>query len=347
MHCPPVRPSDLSGYDRAVSQGRIGLLFAGAPRVPEMVALARQAEERGFESVWVAETRMTRDGFVPLAAIAAATSRIQVATGIVNVYTRGPVVLAISFAALAEIAPGRVLIGLGAGSPLVLAPQGVGWEKPVARMREYCEVIRPLLRGEAVTYRGEFVTLDGAQIQDLLAVDATIAKGELPLWLGATGKPAVALAGGLADGVLMNACLPTSYIDRARGWLRDGAAAMGRDASEIEIGMGIVTSPDPDSSTGKDRAHRFCALYLSLFPNIAKETGLDPDLVAATRAAFNDAGLEAALRVLPRSVVDKLCAAGTPAECQDRLEEYRAAGVDVPVLLALENSARCVIDSLR
>ena len=156
---------------------RIGLMFVGAPRVPEMVALARRAEERRFESVWMAETRMTRDGFVPLAAMAAATSRIRLGTGIVNVYTRGPVVLAISFAALEETAPGRVTVGLGAGSPLVLAPQGVAWEKPVARLREYCEVIRPLLRGEPVTYHGEFVTLTDAQIQDLLAVESSHRRG--------------------------------------------------------------------------------------------------------------------------------------------------------------------------
>ncbi|MEZ5102531.1 MAG: LLM class flavin-dependent oxidoreductase [Thermoleophilia bacterium] len=76
---------------------RLGLLFVGAPAVPEMVRLAQRAEERGLDSVWVAETRLTRDGFVPAAAIAAQTERIRIGTGIVNVYTRGPVVLAISF----------------------------------------------------------------------------------------------------------------------------------------------------------------------------------------------------------------------------------------------------------
>ena len=160
-----------------MDERRLGLLFAGAPRVPEMVALARRAEEHGFESVWVAETRMTRDGFVPLAAIAQATSRVKVGTGIVNVYTRGAVVVAISFAALEEIAPGRVIMGLGAGSPLVLAPQGVAWKKPVTRLREYCDVVRPLLRGEEVAYEGEFVHLEGAQIQDLLAADASHREG--------------------------------------------------------------------------------------------------------------------------------------------------------------------------
>jgi len=82
-----------------------------------MVELAKRAEARGFDSIWVAETRMTRDGFVPLAAIAAATERVRVGTGIVNVYTRNPVVLALSFVALEELAPGRIMMGLGRSCP--------------------------------------------------------------------------------------------------------------------------------------------------------------------------------------------------------------------------------------
>ena len=69
---------------------RLGLIFAGGPSVPEMVAISQRAEARGFESIWVAETRLTRDGFVPLAAIGAATSRITIGTGIVPVFTRPP-----------------------------------------------------------------------------------------------------------------------------------------------------------------------------------------------------------------------------------------------------------------
>jgi hypothetical protein len=111
--------------------------------------------------------------------------------------------------------------------------------------------------------------------------------------------------------------------------------------------MGIVTSPHHDSATGRERAHRFLSLYLSLFPNIAQETGLDAELLEATRAAFHDGGVGAAVRVLPEWVVDVLGAAGTPAECQERLDAYRAAGIDVPVLIALDDSLPLAIDTLR
>jgi 5,10-methylenetetrahydromethanopterin reductase len=325
---------------------RLGLLFVGAPAVPEMVRLAQRAEARGFDSIWVAETRMTRDGFVPLAAIAAATERVRVGTGIVNVYTRGAVVLAVSFASLSELAPGRVQMGLGAGSPLVLAPQGVAWERPVARLREYVDVLLPLLRGEEVRFEGNFVRLDGARIEDVLAGGDIGAAAPPPLWLGVTGRRAVELAGEVADGVLFNVCLPTEYLDRARDWLAAGAARAGRDPGAVEVGMAVVVSPHADSAVGKARAHRFCALYLSLFPNIAKETGVDADHLAETRAAFESGGVEAAAAVLDPSVAERLTAAGTPAECQARLDEYRAAGVELPVLVALEDSVELAIDSL-
>jgi 5,10-methylenetetrahydromethanopterin reductase len=256
-------------------------------------------------------------------------------------------VLAVSFNALAELAPGRVIVGLGPGSPLVLAPQGVAWERPVARLREYVDVIRPLLRGEEVRYDGDFVHLDGAQIQDVLSAGAGLAGGELPVCLGVTGRKAVELAGEVADAVLLNVCLPLAYVERALRWLRAGAEQAGRDPAGVDVGMAILTSADRDSAAGKERAHRFCALYLSLFPNIAKETGLDPELVAATRAAFERDGVDAAVEVLPRSVVELLCAAGTPAECQERIDEYRAGGIALPVLTPLESTIELAVDSLR
>ena len=328
---------------------RIGLMFAGAPAVPEMVRLAVRAESAGYESVWMAETRMTRDGFVPLAAMASATERVKLGTGIVNVYTRGAALLALSFATLEELAPGRAIVGLGAGSPMVLSPQGFEWKRPLGRLREYIDVMRPLLRGEPVSYTGKDVTLDNARIEDVLADDGSAVEGAdaLPFYLGVTGERAVELAGELADGVFYNVSLPTSYLDRAAGWLRAGASRAGRTSDEIDVAMAILSCPDADSATGKARAHEFICLYLSLFRNIARETGVDEDVVERTRAAFNEGGVEAAVEVMPLEVVDLLAAAGTPAECQARIDEYRAAGVDLPILLALGDSIDLAVGTLR
>ena len=306
-----------------------------------MVGLARKAEARGFESVWVAETRMTRDAVAPAAAIAGGTEKIKVATGIVNVFTRGPVVLAITFASLAEIAPGRIVMGLGTGSPLVLAPQGHPFAKPLTRLREYVEVIRPLLRGEPVTYAGETVSLQGARIEDLLSETGAVSPAPLPLYLGVTGPRALELAGEVADGVLLNVALPRAYVERALEAIERGARRAGRALTDVDVAMAIAVSPH-----GKDAARRFLALYLTTFPNIARETGLPEDALAAIGTALDEEGLEGASRLVGDEVVDALCAAGTPEECRARLDEYREAGVALPVLVPLEGAIEATIETL-
>lgn len=326
---------------------RTGLLFLGAPAVPEMVKLARRAEAAGFESAWVAETRLTRDAITPVAAVALATKRMRIGTGIVNVYTRGPVLLALTFATLDELAPGRIVMGLGAGSPLVLAPQGVAFDRPLTRLREYCEVIPRLLSGEAVSYRGECIELDGARIEDVLARDSGAGAGvRIPLYVAATGPRAVEYAGEAADGVLLNVCLPASYVRERRGRLAAGAQRVGRDVATVEVAMCVVVSPHADARRGRDAARRFIAVYLSLFPNVARETGVDPDFIRTLSQAFAEGGVDAAAPLVGDDVVDLLTASGSVEDCRRRLDEYREAGVEVPILAPVDGALELTIDAL-
>lgn len=325
-----------------------GILFSGAPSALEQVKLAQRAERNGFDSIWVAETRLTRDGFTPTAAIAVSTERIRIGTGIVNVYTRGAALLAVSFVSLEELAPGRTVMGLGAGSPGVLAPQGYEFTKPLSRVREYCEVIPRLVRGERVSYDGEFVRLDGAQIEDLMSSQGQPGgpRTRIPLYLGATGPRALEYAGEVADGVLMNACLSTEYVKTRRALIERGAKKAGRALKDVEVGMAIVCSPNADRKTGLDGARRFIALYLSLMPNIAKETELGEAEIDNIRTTFTGEGLDAATALVGDDVVDSLAAAGTPEDCRRRLDDYRAAGVELCVLAPMEGTIDLVVDQL-
>jgi len=311
-----------------------------------MVALAKLAEATGFESVWVAETRLTRDAITPVAAIALATERIRVGTGIVNVYTRNPVLLALTFATLQELAPGRIVMGLGAGSPLVLAPQGVTFSRPLTRLREYCSVIPRLIAGEAVTYHGACVDLQGARIEDVLASDGSSARTPIPLYLAATGPKAVQYAGEVADGVLLNVCLPCAHVRERRQRLASSARAAGRAQSAIEVAMCIVVSPHADAARGRDAARRFIAVYLSLFPNVARETGLETAFVGDLPEAFAQGGVDAAAARVPDEVVELLSASGSVQDCRRRLDEYRDAGVDLPILAPVDGALELAIETL-
>jgi 5,10-methylenetetrahydromethanopterin reductase len=323
-----------------------GLLLTGAPAVPEMVSIAQRAEAAGFESIWVAETRLTRDAFVPMAAIAQATTTLRVASGIVNVFTRNPVVLAISFLGLEELAPGRIVLGLGTGSPTVLAPQGVPFERPLTRLKEYCAVLPPLMRGEEVSFDGRYVRLAGARIEDLLQPDSGGPRPDMPLVIGATGPKALQFSGSVADGVLMNVCLPTEYVTSRLELIEAGAQEAGRTREDLEIGMGILVSPHSDSATGKERARQFIALYLSAMPNIAKETGLANGVLEEIRSVFAAEGLAAAARLVSDHTVDRLAVAGTPDECRARLDAYRQAGVDTVVMTPVPGAMDAVIEQL-
>jgi 5,10-methylenetetrahydromethanopterin reductase len=319
---------------------RLGFGLLGAPDVLQMVELVKLAEAHGFESVWVAETRLTRDGIAPCAAIAMATTRLKIATGIVNVYTRGAVLTAISFVSLDEISQGRIIMGLGSGSPLVLQPQGVAFHKPLTRLRETIDVVQALIRGETVTFSGETIQVANARLE------ITAPRSHIPLYLGVTGPKALELAGEKGDGVMLNAFLPTSYIERALARIEAGAKRAGKKLAEVDISGALVVSVDPDSKTAKDRSRFFIGLDLSLFPNIAQETRLPADLIQQARTAFNQGGPEAAAAYIDDEVVDYLTASGTPAECRRKIEAYRAAGLQMPILFPLEPNLQMAVETL-
>jgi 5,10-methylenetetrahydromethanopterin reductase len=319
---------------------RLGLGLLGAPELRTMVELAQRAETQGFESVWVAETRLTRDGITPCAAIAMATTHLRIATGIINVYTRGAVLTAVSFVSLDEVSQGRIIMGLGTGSPLVLKPQGVAFHKPLTRLRETIEVVQALIRGEAVTYTGDTIQVTEAKLE------MTPLRRHIPLYLGVTGPKALELAGEKGDGVILNAFLPTSYVERALVRVEAGAKRAGKRLAEVDISGAVVTSVDHDSTTAKDRARRFIGLYLALFPNIAQETHLPDALIHQVRAAFHHGGTEAAAAYIDDEVVEYLTASGTPAECRRKIETYRAAGVQLPILFPVDPNVRMAIETL-
>jgi len=319
---------------------RMGIAFLGEPAVPEMIRIAQYAEALGFESAWVAETRFARDGFVPAAAIAASTKNLKISTGVVNVFTRNPVILATSYATLDELSGGRAIFGIGPGSPLVLGPQGHQFTKPITRLREYIHVARQLIAGEKVHYEGEFVNVQGVQFE------FSPIRPTMPIYLGVTGPKAMEFAGELADGVLMNGFVSCDYVRRSIERIRTGATRAGRDVSSIDRAIGLVTSIDQDGEKARNRVRPFIAMYLTRFPNIVQETGFSDEYIAEVQDAVNRGGLEEGAKHITEEVVDYLTAAGTSEHVRKRVAEYRNAGIDCPVLFTIGPNIREVLESV-
>ncbi len=136
---------------------KLGLELPGEPTVPEMTAVAHQAEQFGYESIWQTETRLTRDAITTASPLRPPTRSLCVATAVINPFTLGAVLTAVTAATLDEVCAGRFVLGIGPGSPTVLERQGIHFDQPLARLRETVEVVRRLLQGEVVSLTGKMV----------------------------------------------------------------------------------------------------------------------------------------------------------------------------------------------
>src|SRR5437016_2701585 len=146
------------------SEGRVALYLQDKHPLREAMRHVRYAEGRGFEAVWQAESRLVREATVPMAAYAAVTETINVGSGVVNNWTRNVGLLAATFITLDDLAPGRILLGIGAWWDPLASKVGITRRKPLQAMRETVGVTRRLLAMEQVTFHGDFVDVDGVRI---------------------------------------------------------------------------------------------------------------------------------------------------------------------------------------
>jgi 5,10-methylenetetrahydromethanopterin reductase len=305
---------------------RIGLELAGEPSVHEMISIARVAEDLGYDSVWLTETRFTRDAVTTAAAIAASTSRLRVGTAVVNPYTRSAVLTAVTAATLDELAAGRFVLGIGPGSPTVLARQGIEFVRPLTRLRESVSTIRALLRGETANSVGQTISINGA------ALEFAPLRPNIPIYLGVTGPRALELAGEIADGVILNSFVSTAYTRSAVQRIRASAQRAGRDSEDIEIAQSIVVSLSGDARRARDEVRPIIAIYLSQFPNIAAQSGIAPTVLESIRTFMAEGGPRLAASAITDGIVDALTISGTAETCRRQIAKRRACGVDLPIV---------------
>jgi len=143
---------------------RVALYLQDAHDLREAMRYVQYAEQRGFEAVWQAESRLVRDAIVPMAAYAAVTERIKVASGVINNWTRNPALIAATFLTLDDLAPNRIILGIGAWWDPLASKVGIKREKPLKAMREVVTVVRDLLAMKRVTFHGEFVHLTDVEL---------------------------------------------------------------------------------------------------------------------------------------------------------------------------------------
>jgi 5,10-methylenetetrahydromethanopterin reductase len=300
--------------------------------------LAQYAEKHGFEAVWQAESRLVRDAIVPMAAYAAVTERIKVGSGVINNWTRNIGLLAATFLTLDDLAPDRVICGIGAWWDPLARNVGIERRKPLVAMRETIEVMRRLLAMENVTYHGEFHHVEGIELD---VVHGRREPRNVSIMIGATGMKMMELAGEIADGVVLNYCVPPEYNDPALEHLRRGAERAGRDLNAIDRPQLVVCSVHQNKAAALDGARALLTQYLAQQPHIAQASGVSDDVVKQIQNILGwpatKEQIKEAMRFVPDDLVQRITASGTPEEVKAKVRQYAAHGCTCPILYPLGN----------
>jgi len=325
---------------------RVALYLQDAHELKDAIQYVQYAEERGFEAVWQAESRLVRDAVVPMAAFAATTRRIKVGSGVINNWTRNAALIAATFLTLDDLAQDRIICGIGAWWDPLAANVGIQRNKPLLAMREVVTVVRDLLAMKRVNFQGEFVHVHDIELD---IVHGRRVPRNVPIYIGATGMKMMTLAGEIADGALLNYLVSPSYNAEALAALEQGAKVSGRTLDAIDRPQLVVASVDRDRKKALDGARKLVTQYLGQQPHIMKASGVKQELLDEIAQVLTwpatEEQIEKAMALVPDDVVQLITASGTPEEVRAKVREYVANGCTCPVLYPLGDDVKLMIDT--
>ena len=322
-----------------MAQGRVGyaLGYGKFTNVREMAEVMQQAEDRGFEMAFFSETiELMRDSVSSLAAIGLATKNLKLGTTQI-VRLRGPVVMAQSLATLDELTGGRMTIAPGACTKsharVHALPEDVG-ATPTEVLRDYVESIRLLLKGEKCSYHGKYVNFDN------VGLGWKPIRSNIPIYLPATATVGLRLAGEIADGVVLNAVCSPEYTVNALKIVKDSAEKSGRDFSRFQVSQIINCSVEDDHKKALDAvrwevATKLDPVQISFIAAPKMRVGepyIRKEDIPLFEKAHAEGGMDGLIKAIPDSYVEGMTASGTPDEVQKRVQQYRDAGVQIPLL---------------
>lgn len=277
-----------------------GTAFALRDPLPwgAFAGLVRDGEAEAYRGVFLPEIA-GRDAFAALTGLAGETTDLLLGTGIVPMTSRPPRLTAMGAATVQERSGGRMILGIGTGT----AGRGA-----LGTLADQIAEIRALLG-------------DASELS--LRVEHPV-----PIWVAALGPKAVALAGRIADGVLLNWCSPERVAD-ARRAIREAAGAAGRDPDAVTIAVYVRASVGVDPAASLAALREAFGEYASYASYARQFAGMGMGEEAAAAAASFRAGRS---EEIPASLVRRICLLGDPAEARERLQAYRDAGADLPVV---------------
>ncbi|MEA4909685.1 MAG: LLM class flavin-dependent oxidoreductase [Anaerolineaceae bacterium] len=325
---------------------RVALYLQDAHDLRDGLDYVRYAEQRGFEAVWQAESRLVRDAIVPMAAYAAVTERLKVGSGVINNWTRNIGLLAATFLTLDDLAPDRIICGIGAWWDPLARNVGIERKKPLAAMRDTVTVLRRLLNMERVTYHSDFIHVDNIELD---VVHGRREPRNVPIFIGATGDKMMEMTGEIADGAVLNYCVAPEYNLKALDLLDKGAKSSGRRVDDIDRPQLVVCSVDMDHERAIDTTRGLLTQYLAQQPHIAHASGVSMDVVEQIQAILGwpatNEQIQKAKHLVPDELIHRITASGTPDEARAKVAEYRRNGCTCPILYPVGGDVKLLIDT--
>jgi len=316
---------------------KLALGFNPVLSIQDAKRIAARAEGLGYGSLWLHESLFQRDVVTYLSAMASATSRMRLGSGVINTFTRHPVTAATTFATLSELSQGRVTLGLGLGSfptiPLIghqIFP--VEKTKPLKRLKEYVQVLKMVWNGSKVDFDGEFFTVHNLTLGFKV-------EQKVPIYIASLSPKTQAFAATVADGVILSPALNTAWgTGRMVENVKRGEAKRGK---EVERASYMMTSLDPDPKKAAQAVRDFYFFVYQLSevvpPQVLAPYGVKEEDLRPLKEAWKKGDLAEAKRLVPEEAIEALTITGTPDHAQDRLDEYRKAGVTLPIAMPIGN----------
>jgi len=325
---------------------RVALYLQDAHDLRDGLEYVQYAENKGFEAVWQAESRLVRDAIVPMAAYAAVTKKIKVGSGVINNWTRNIGLLAATFLTLDDLARDRIICGIGAWWDPLAKNVGINRQKPLLAMKETVQILKRLLAMERVTFHGEFIHVDGIELD---VVHGRKEPRHIPVYIGATGDMMMEMTGEIAEGVVLNYCVPPEYNNKALELLTAGAKKAGRRLEDIDRPQLIVCSVDNDHDKAIDTSRELLTQYLAQQPHIAKASGVSMEVVEKIQSILGwpatHEQIQKAKHLVPEDLILKITASGTPDEAKDKVQEYINNGCTCPILYPVGGDVHLLIDT--
>jgi len=327
-------------------KNRVALYLQDAHDLRDGLDYVRYAEKKGFEAVWQAESRLVRDAIVPMAAYAAVTEYLKVGSGVINNWTRNIGLLASTFLTLDDLAPNRIICGIGAWWDPLAKNVGIDRSKPLLAMKETVTVLKRLLNMERVSFDGEFIHVNNIELD---VVHGRTEPRNVPIYIGATGDMMLEMSGEISDGVVMNYCVPPEYNLKALELIEKGAKKAGRKLTDLDLPQLVVCSVDTDHDKAIDTTRELLTQYLAQQPHIAKASGVSMDVVHEIQSILGwpatHEQIQKAKHLVPVDLIYRITASGTPDEARAKVKEYIKNGCTCPILYPVGGDVHLLIDT--